>query len=362
MVTKQYLKTLIASNKIDQAIKKLLDFEGVDEEVRNDIIFQASRYNEYKEELLNATATNANLEIKINKIRLSLLEIINNLSDEGIKSVQAEKAPLGTNRKSLSRFIMIAVFAMLLLLIGVIIFIPCPSPSQYIFIRVMVALLLSTSGGLVSLLEIKYRGMSTLIFSSLIFFVIYFFDPAKQVIFNNCDNDPFEYTVHLNAAMSSSTYPKLKDASLKLRLENKFETSKVDENDDADFKSIPYKFKNNKVAVKLEAAYWKLETDSIHLIDKSSDINIIPDNSLAEIHGRVMEMEDGSIIPGVTIESQGIVAKSDSNGLFTINVPLQKQRVEYNINASKQGYGNFSGTATPATNEPLQILLSRKRK
>lgn len=361
MYRKNKLKALIADNQIEKVIEALLKIGEVDKTIHNDVIFQSARYKEYKETFLNQLESNENLEIKAGKIKRSLLEIIDRIPEErkseSIKRSNLPKANKGENSHFILAIIpILSIFTFL----GVIIFMPCPTPTQYNFLRILLPLLIASIGSFIFFAKIRFKEYLAILSSLLLFVIIYFFDPAQQMVANKCENEPFEYTIHFSPSLKNNIYPKLQSATLKLRLENKFEVSKIDENGDADFKGISAKFKNKKLGLVLDALYWQLDKDSVVLDNKATNISISPDGSLSKIHGKVLDMEFGRAIESANVECQGVSSSTDISGAFLIEIPLLKQQIEYDITAFKAGYNNFSGTATPATNESLIILLSNQ--
>ena len=179
----------------------------------------------------------------------------------------------------------------------------------------------------------------------------------------NSSQGPFGFTVSLQQDKTlqiPATHPILEEAKLLLRLGDEWKPAEVDANGDAHFRNIASVYKNQLIKVRLDARYWSLKKDSIETKGKSQTLFLQPDGSLSKIIGKVKDGTTAEPLKGVTVEALGIAIQSDTLGNFKLHIPLDKQRIEYEVNAYLQGYVPFKGNATPATGATMSILMNRK--
>jgi hypothetical protein len=139
--------------------------------------------------------------------------------------------------------------------------------------------------------------------------------------------------------VTTPPYPPLKDATLYLRIGGEWKGEKASPLGDADFKNIPAGYHEIYVQARLEAKYWKLQSDSVLLKDPAQTLWIVPDGSLSMVKGRVVSASDALPLAGVTLNLSEITTFSDSNGMFMLdNIPLHLQQQSYRVSARKNGY------------------------
>lgn len=363
MDTTKNLRTLIGENKIDKVFNHLALLSSKEQDLGTSVIILKSQWEEYLKNKRNGLLSGNDERQMHAKIIFGLLDICNQL-DKKSGNVISQNDTFGTNLPIINTP-SIAVWTglgLFLLILTILLAIPCPTPPQFFAFRLGLALAAGTLGTIIpGLLNVNFK-MATVGSTLALALLVYLVNPATIIKSNACDKLPFEFTVSLQSERTGSipkNYPKLEEANLQIRLANKWENVEVDKNGDADFKNIPGDYKNQKVAARLNARYWKLVSDSITLKDKSQVLLVEPDGSLSKIGGKIMDAITGNPITGATIESLGITTVSNETGNFELFVPLDKQRIEYEIYVQKQGYTAAKGNATPATGVNIGILLSR---
>jgi len=266
-----------------------------------------------------------------------------------------------SNQKINSKLAWIIGLGMLFGMIALLMFVPCPTSSQYLAFRITLAI---AAGLLASQLPgmFNFESKAGVKASGAIgvFALIYLVNPGETLGDDRCNSGPFDFSIQLKETPSSkvpNTYPKLEDAILELWVDNVFRKSDALKNNTADFKSLPAKMKDRSLPIQLKAPYWKLATDSIKINGKSQTIFIEPDGSLAKITGKLIDDVKGNPVPSVTIETLSETTQTDAQGNFSLSIPLEKQREEYEVYANKENFLGWKGTATPATGAALTIVL-----
>lgn len=83
ITTNQNLKELIAKGKTEKTIEQLLKLlPQLDKDLQEDILMQSAKFTTYQKEKHQGTASNEELDIKLNRINNALLEIIHQLPQE----------------------------------------------------------------------------------------------------------------------------------------------------------------------------------------------------------------------------------------------------------------------------------------
>ncbi len=243
---------------------------------------------------------------------------------------------------------------------------PSPTPNQEIVFRLLMAL---GAGGIATVLPgLFHIEMPNLKAGSAIgvFALVYLVNPAGAIKDDSrSEKNPFEFTIALipdKQLRISPQYPKLTEATLKIRLANKWEPATVSTEGDADYKSIPGDFKDSTVAAQLGARYWKLQRDSVALKGKSAVLTILPDGSLGRVTGRVWESDGRTPIADALIELDELSARTDARGFFALEVPLEKQQARYLLRVSKSGLYERIQELVPYEGETLAFRLKKQSK
>lgn len=151
---------------------------------------------------------------------------------------------------------------------------------------------------------------------------------------------PYDATVFLKPDSSlklQPEYPVFKGGELSVFVNNKEERKQILENGEVVFKQLSASSKGEKVAIKLYTNHWKLSSDSI-ILEKTVNLNIIPDGSLGIITGNIKTFS-GLEIEGVniTIDNDTTIA-ADKKGIFNILLPTKFQKSNYTLRFEKKGY------------------------
>jgi uncharacterized protein (DUF486 family) len=84
-ITKQNLSNLIANGKTEQAITQLRMLSPqLEKDLQEDILIQSNKFKTYQKEKRQETTTKEDLQVKLNKINIALLEIIHQLPNANL--------------------------------------------------------------------------------------------------------------------------------------------------------------------------------------------------------------------------------------------------------------------------------------
>jgi hypothetical protein len=172
-------------------------------------------------------------------------------------------------------------------------------------------------------------------------------------------NRPFYFTVYLQDSDGRTVLKN--QGQVCILLDNNPVNRTVDENGAADFKGIPPKFMNSEVTVKLNATGWRFTNGKISIPCKLKGNNatliIERDDSLARLSGTVID-ELGHFITGAKVVVKDLVAYSDENGRFSLEIPREKQEEKQLVSILKEGYEPYRDYVSPANPTKLEILLN----
>ena len=153
-------------------------------------------------------------------------------------------------------------------------------------------------------------------------------------------SQPYDATVFLKPDPSlqlKADYPVFKGGDLSVFIDNKEEKKQILANGEVVFKQLAASSKGDKVAIKLKTENWKLSVDSI-VLEKTINLNIIPDGSLGFITGNIKTYSGKSIGEvNITIDNDTTVT-ADENGIFNVTLPFKFQKPLYILHFEKKGY------------------------
>jgi hypothetical protein len=242
---------------------------------------------------------------------------------------------------------------------------PCPTSNEARAFSILMALgAAGVASVLPGLFHIEMTGIKA--GSALgVFVMVYLLNPANAINDDSrCQKQPFEFTIALmpdKQLRLSPQYPKLNEATLKIRLANKWEPAPVNAEGDADYKSIPGDFKDSAVALQLTARNWRLERDSVVLSGKSATLTLVPDGTLGRVTGRVWESDGSTPIADASVEWEDMSAKTNARGAFALDVPVEKQKTPYRVRIAKTGYDSINDLV-PFDGETVSFRLKKQPK
>lgn len=371
------IQQLIARGRTEQALEHLHQLTAQDSHLSSQAILLQSSYQELKKKQNMGLIPNSEANMELARINLAAIELSKQIQAHSVQLPPSPPPPttspplikepgLGDSGSSPKNSIPWLVgLGMLFLITGILLFVPCPTETQFFAFRLILAFAAAIlASQLPGMFQFELQPFLTAGGALAVFGALFFMNPAKLVGEGKCASGPFEFTaqIKVNPALNvPSTYPKLEDARLELWLDNYWKPNDALNNGVADFKTIPADKRDVKVPAQLKARYWKLSSDSIALLGKSQIIYIEPDGSLAKIEGKVMDSKTGNPIEGALVETMQLTVPTDAQGNFTLQIPLEEQRDEYEVYVNKTGFGAWKGSATPATGAALSVILSKQK-
>jgi len=373
MIDKSVLLTWLAAGEYEKTISSLVRLVNTldDPTLQSEAILQSSRYSSLMYDRRMGIIDETTFNVQRNQIGVALEHMIQRIPVKANIQVLGEPVvnqalPLQVGTIAPTSAHLPWMLGLLLLVgsaIGLVGFLPCPTPQVESLFNLLMAL---GAGGIATVLpgafhfEFKYVKAGS---AAGVFVLVYLVNPAGAVRNDErCNKMPFEFTISLSPDKSTPTppsYPKLEDALLQIRLDNKWEPSEVYADGDAHYRSIAGDFKNRRVGARLVARYWKLAQDSVELRGKSQTLTVVPDGSLGRLEGRVMDASTGAGLEGAAVDISGLTALTTTGGNFRLDIPVDKQHEEYDVDIFLKGYKPFRGHATPATGAPLRVLLTK---
>lgn len=156
-----------------------------------------------------------------------------------------------------------------------------------------------------------------------------------------------------------SEYPKLSnEARLRFYFPNKTIEKEITFNNEIIITEILTSLKNRKCKIELLDKYWITTKDSILIDEGVIHLNIIPNDRLANIKGRVKSRNLQDLIHDAKIIIDGIETTSNQNGEFTITMPIEKRKTNYVIRVEKEGYLSAEKYCVP--NDFCEILIKQQ--
>ncbi len=377
MATPKELRKWLIEGELERVVDALTQLAEVSDDsyFQRDVIHQAGRYNGIKKRYNSGTLDADSYQLQLNQIQQSLQSLIEKIpksTDETKLQQTAEEAaslagatpaaisgaPSDTTDFSQN----IPWIAGLVLLVGTAIvvgaFIPCPTAAQAMVFRLLMAL----GGGLAAiklpgLLQFEMQGVKAGS-AAAVFALVYLINPASVVATDGCG--PFEFTISLKTKVTGAgLYPKLKEGSVQLFVENKWESADIDADGLADFKSLPGTLRGNTVRVRLNADYWKLEGNSLTLNGKSTTLEVLPDGSLEKVSGQILNEDGTEPLPGVSLLILNQRDTTDEFGKFEVSIPMDMQRLNHSISAQRAGYHPLSQNFT-LDGGPVEFRMRKK--
>ena len=147
-------------------------------------------------------------------------------------------------------------------------------------------------------------------------------------------SQPFDAEIRLDEASVHNPYlPSMHDAVIILTLDNETKTDTLASIDaTTTFSNIPHRFLNQPVHMTVNCKDF-LDTDTTVTLTKSTLLHVKRDPTVyGNIHFKLWNINTEESIDSTMVSIQGQQAFSDTNGMVTLTIPLEKQRKAYRIN------------------------------
>lgn len=99
--------------------------------------------------------------------------------------------------------------------------------------------------------------------------------------------------------------------------------------------------------------------DTVVNVQRNVNLNIKRNNDLGLVFGTIIDAETALPLCNAEITIQDLRATTDSSGRFSIEIPFTKQAEIQQIQVSKPGYQNWTGTFRPSQVHPWNIALEK---
>jgi hypothetical protein len=134
-------------------------------------------------------------------------------------------------------------------------------------------------------------------------------------------------------------YPKLsKEARIRIYFPSKTVEKEVTFANEMLFSEISNSLENTYLKIALIDPYWQLSMDSLRVKKGNIFLKIQPNESLALINGQVKSYIANKELPTTTIKVEDLQTTTDTNGYFSLKIPIDLRRIQYTIKAEKRGY------------------------
>jgi|AntRauTorckE5430_2_1112549.scaffolds.fasta_scaffold26275_1 hypothetical protein len=376
MATRKELQKWLIDGELERAVDALPEIaeQSGDTYLHKDAIHLAGRFNGLKKRYNAGTIDNDSYHLQLNQIQQAIQELIEKLPKTSAKRAAEQAAgkaaalagatpethPTSSNQGNIPPDLPWIAGLVLLLGTAVVVgaFIPCPTAAQSTIFRLLMAM----GGGLAAiklpgLLQFEMQGVKAGS-AAAVFALVYLVNPASVVTSDGCGL--FEFTISLKPKVTGAgLYPKLKQGTIQLFVENKWESAAIDADGLADFKSLPGMLRGNKVRIKLNTPYWQLTESTVTLNGKSTTIEVKPDGSLERVSGQILSENGKEPLPNVSLLILTQRDTTDEFGKFEVSIPLNMQRLNHSISAQKEGYQTLSQKFT-LDGGPVQFNMKKK--
>ncbi|MEM1325955.1 MAG: carboxypeptidase-like regulatory domain-containing protein [Bacteroidota bacterium] len=381
-MTKDELLKMIDEGKMKPVMKVLKHATAHDQTLHDQVVDAEKRYDDLKQPktITDASPRSADAVQSYDIINNDLKRVAQQLPDnvsvtDDIASLiynsdqtpQNESLPRvetlpnePTDRTSRLEVILGVIF--LLIGLTVALLVDCPTTTQLFVIRLFLALGAAAFAAIIPGV-LNVTALKSIISAGgglAVFALVYFLNPGEDMAQEGCDQT-FDFRVRLQVERPSADYPPLQDAELKLFIGDDYR--EVDINSESgvyDFRSLPNAVLETTAVAQLEADFWTLQSDEITISEATPTITIIPDGTLETITGRVLD-EAGNPVADARVDlgiPRGQTTTGD-NGFFELELPLEIQRLSYEVTIRKDGYQNKTQVIDLTQSTP-QIVLQQE--
>ena len=147
-------------------------------------------------------------------------------------------------------------------------------------------------------------------------------------------NKPIDVSIDIKDGIDNKYLPPMKNAIVTMFIGEEIKTDTVKTiGDTISFHHIPHRYLREEIRVIVECNDYK-KLDTIIVLNRTLSILLYRD---ADVYGKVRfgiwNSQTEKMIPNVNVKIDGIETRSDANGIVTINIPLEQQKMEYTISA-----------------------------
>jgi len=175
-------------------------------------------------------------------------------------------------------------------------------------------------------------------------------------------NQPFTATIQVYGWENEQHNPLDGKGTLVLTLGDKMERAEINRQGEAIFKSILPQFNGKTISayiVDTEGEPYYLSDSSIR-IEKNSTTKVqVLLRGLEKLQGTISDIS-GEGLPDVSVTVAEITVTTDEKGNFTLEIPIEKQRLEQEIRIYKAGYKSKRQTIPMSGESKYKTVLERQ--
>lgn len=146
-------------------------------------------------------------------------------------------------------------------------------------------------------------------------------------------NQPFDAEIRLSeASINNPMLPPIQDAIVTLTLDNETKKDTLSSPDAGlTFKNIPHRYLDQPIHITVTCKDF-LDTDTTATLARNTLLQIRRDPSVyGDIHFKLWNINTEESVDSTMVSIQGQQARSDTNGMVKLMIPLEKQRKAYKI-------------------------------
>ena len=199
-----------------------------------------------------------------------------------------------------------------------------------------------------------WKRHKRLMIQRIITFVFMFILVLSALTYTWIHNKPTEVEVRLKEITPhNENLPQIEDAVVSMTLNNETKNDTVHSlSDRAVFVNIPKKMLGQKIRIHLSCGEYYHDVDTTLVLQKSMMVNVSRKKDLYG-HLRFRIYDDSSSVSGVKVTIEGYSAISDKDGYIDIQIPIEKQKKEYNVKSSVHLQGVLS---MPLTESSIMVV------
>ncbi len=305
---KQHLRTLIATGKTKQAIQQLLNYTQTlsDQDLQQEIIMQSARFEDYQKANRLGTSTAEDNRLSQARINQALLDIIDRLPANDVKSPVPPKETAST---------------------------PVNTKTDWWKYVTATAVIIGILG---SLAEV---------------FNFINFIPAKS-------SDTAQMTIYVHGPNGLQDYVIENEGEVLVDLDGDRRFAKIGEKGRTVFNEIPAKFQGQLLPVGIKADGYELaQPDSKHLWEgKAIYLKVQPASSLREIKGIVKNQDASELLANVQVMIENeFTTMTDSLGRFTYTVEAKRVKDKYTLSFRKEGFEPLTEYYYPQSSQEFRL-------
>ena len=239
--------------------------------------------------------------------------------------------------------------------------IPCPTRVQYFIIYALIGLgitFLLLKSAEKSNASMKLYNVSIALTGGVaVPFILFFTNPIDAFKPGNC-NSPISVTVFVHGSKGRQDMVLRQQGHVVMDVKGgERKRADINENGAAYFQNLHAGDQVN-LDVDFSEPFRSIYPDSLYVITSDNRIYLpVALQGIDKVEGIVLYND--SPLPGVIVKIGGLLDTTNDTGDFSIDIPKQLQRKEYQVWFIKEGFKAKSAPAYPQTGKALEILMEK---